>query len=86
MYFDLLKVHVTFDDYLKYIERQWEGVGTSSAIGKGVEPLHTRLLSHTKGVGSKPCNREMHVLVEMSMDTGDYKYNIILIYFYFSFI
>ena len=86
MYFDLLKVHVTFDDYLVYIERQREEVGTFSAVVKGVGPLHTRLLSHTKCVGSKPGNREMHVLVEMSGDTGDYNYNIILIHFYFSFI
>jgi len=67
MYFDLLKVH----DYLIYKERQRVEVGTFRAIGKGVKPLHTSLLLHTKGVGSKPGKREIHVLVEMSSVTGD---------------
>ena len=61
-------------------------MGTFSAVCKGVGPLHTRLLSHTNGVGSKPGNREMHVLVEMSRVTGDYNFNLFLFFIYLNFL
>ena len=61
---------MTFDDWLKHIDVQWEGVVKSSSVGKGDRAKHTSLLWPTAGVSSIPEKRERHVVVRLSWVTG----------------